>query len=194
MDATTDPFILFQTWLAHAQKHEPADPTAMALATADATGRPAVRMVLLKHADAHGFVFYTHTTSPKGRDLATNPRAALCFHWAKLERQIRIEGTIEATTATEADAYFATRARLSQVGAWASRQSQPMHNRFELEQAVALNTLRLGLSKVPRPSYWNGYRVVPEKIEFWQQRPFRHHDRRVFVRDGDSWLATWLFP
>ena len=194
MDATTDPFILFQTWLAHAHKHEPADPTAMALATADATGRPAVRMVLLKHADAHGFVFYTHTTSPKGRDLATNPRAALCFHWAKLERQIRIEGTIEATTATEADAYFATRARLSQIGAWASRQSQPMHNRFELEQAVALNTLRFGLSKVPRPSYWNGYRVVPEKIEFWQERPFRHHDRRVFVRDGDSWLATWLFP
>jgi pyridoxamine 5'-phosphate oxidase len=166
----------------------------MALATADATGRPAVRMVLLKHADAHGFVFYTHTTSPKGRDLATNPRAALCFHWAKLERQIRIEGTIEVTTATEADAYFATRPRLSQVGAWASRQSQPMHNRFELEQAVALNTLRFGLSKVPRPSYWNGYRVVPEKIEFWQERPFRHHDRRVFVRDGDSWLATWLFP
>jgi len=194
MDATTDPFVLFQTWLAHAHKHEPADPTAMALATADATGRPAVRMVLLKHADAHGFVFYTHTTSPKGRDLATNPRAALCFHWAKLERQIRIEGTIEATTATEADAYFATRPRLSQIGAWASRQSQPMHNRFELEQAVALNTLRFGLSKVPRPSCWNGYRVVPEKIEFWQQRPFRHHDRRVFVRDGDSWLATWLFP
>lgn len=194
MDATTDPFILFQTWLAYAHKHEPADPTAMALATADATGRPAVRMVLLKHADANGFVFYTHTTSPKGRDLATNPRAALCFHWAKLERQIRIEGTIEVTTATEADAYFATRARLSQVGAWASRQSQPMHNRFELEQAVALNTLRFGLNKVPRPSYWNGYRVVPEKIEFWQQRPFRHHDRRVFVRDGDSWLATWLFP
>jgi len=194
MDATTDPFILFQTWLAHAQKHEPADPTAMALATADATGRPAVRMVLLKHADTHGFIFYTHTTSPKGRDLATNPRVALCFHWAKLERQIRIEGTVEATTATEADAYFATRPRLSQIGAWASRQSQPMHNRFELEQAVALNTLRFSLSKVPRPSYWNGYRVVPEKIEFWRQRPFRHHDRRVFVRDGDSWLATWLFP
>ncbi len=194
MDATTDPFVLFQTWLAHAHKYEPIDPTAMALATADSSGRPAVRMVLLKHADTHGFVFYTHTTSPKGRDLTTNPRAALCFHWATLERQIRIEGSVESITTGESDAYFATRPRLSQIGAWASRQSQPMKNRFELEQAVALNTLRFGISKVPRPSYWNGYRVVPEKIEFWQQRPFRHHDRRVFVRDADSWLATWLFP
>jgi pyridoxamine 5'-phosphate oxidase len=194
MDATTDPFVLFQTWLAHAHKHEPIDPTAMALATADASGRPAVRMVLLKHADPHGFVFYTHTTRPKGRDLATNPRADLCFHWATLERQIRIEGRVESITTGESDAYFATRPRLSRIGAWASRQSQPMKNRFELEQAVALNTLRFGISKVPRPSCWNGYRVVPEKIEFWQQRPFRHHDRRVFVRDADSWLATWLFP
>jgi pyridoxamine 5'-phosphate oxidase len=194
MDATTDPFILFQTWLAHAHKHEPADPTAMALATADATGRPAVRMVLLKHADAHGFVFYTHTTSPKGRELATNPRAALCFHWAKLERQIRIEGTIEATTATEADAYFATRPRLSQIGAWASRQSQPMSGRFELEQAVAAATFRFGVSQIPRPPGWAGYRVVPEKIEFWQQRPFRHHDRRVFLRTGTTWRPEWLFP
>lgn len=194
MDATTDPFVLFQTWLAHALKHELIDPTAMALATADSSGRPAVRMVLLKHADTHGFVFYTHTTSPKGRDLATNPRAALCFHWATLERQIRVEGRVESITAGQSDAYFATRPRLSQIGAWASRQSQPMKNRFELEQAVALNSLQFGISKVPRPSYWNGYRVVPEKIEFWQQRPFRHHDRRVFVRDADSWLATWLFP
>ena len=139
-------------------------------------------------------LFFT-PTPPVPRAAISPPILALrCAFIGQNSNAKSASGTIEATTATEADAYFATRARLSQVGAWASRQSQPMHNRFELEQAVALNTLRFGLSKVPRPSYWNGYRVVPEKIEFWQERPFRHHDRRVFVRDGDSWLATWLFP
>lgn len=189
-----DPLALFQEWLARAQAVETDDATAMALATADATGRPAVRMVLLKAADARGFVFYTHATSPKGLDLAANPRAALCFHWAKLERQVRVEGMVTPVTDAEADAYFATRPRLSQIGAWASRQSQPMSGRFELEQAVAGATLRFGVSAVPRPANWWGYRVVPEKIEFWHQRPFRHHDRRIFVRAGDAWQAQWLFP
>ena len=194
MNDTSEPIALFQTWLAHAHRIEPDDPTAMALATADATGRPAVRMVLLKHTDLRGLVFYTQTTSPKAQDLDANPRAALCFHWAKLERQVRIEGRVENTTDSEADAYFATRPRLSQLGAWASHQSKPMKNRLELEQGVASAALRFGLSSVPRPSNWNGYRIVPEKFEFWQQRAFRHHDRRVFVRDGASWLATWLYP
>ncbi len=194
MNDATEPVTLFQTWLAEAQASEPGDVTAMALATADASGRPAVRMVLLKNADERGFVFYTHCTSPKGLDLAANPRAALCFHWAKAERQVRIEGRVENVSDAEADAYFASRPRLSQIGAWASRQSQPMGGRFELEQAVAGAGLRFGLGKVPRPPGWLGYRVVPEKIEFWHARPFRHHDRRVFVRDGAAWRAQWLFP
>jgi pyridoxamine 5'-phosphate oxidase len=190
----TNPFALFHTWLAEAQRTEADDPTAMALATADATGRPAVRMVLLKGADARGFVFYTHATSPKGRDLAANPRAALCFHWAKLERQVRIDGSVTPVADPEADVYFASRPRLSQIGAWASHQSQPMAGRFELEQAVASTTLRFGLGAVPRPANWWGYRVVPETIEFWEQRAFRHHDRRVFRREGETWRMQWLFP
>jgi pyridoxamine 5'-phosphate oxidase len=194
MQDAQDPVELFQTWLALAHQTEPDDATAMAVATADATGRPAVRMLLLKAVDARGFVFYTHSTSPKGLDLAANPRAALCFHWAKLERQVRVEGIVTPVADTEADAYFATRPRLSQLGAWASRQSQPMKGRFELEQAVAGATLRFGLGAVPRPPNWWGYRVTPERIEFWQQRPFRHHDRQVFVREIDTWRTQWLFP
>jgi pyridoxamine 5'-phosphate oxidase len=194
MNDAQEPIGLFQTWLAEARATEPDDATAMALATADASGRPAVRMVLLKNADERGFVFYTHCTSPKGHDLAANPRAALCFHWAKMERQVRIEGAVEIVSAAEADAYFATRPRLSQIGAWASQQSQPMGGRFELEQAVAGAALRFGVSAVPRPPNWLGYRVVPERVEFWHARPFRHHDRRVFVREGAAWRAEWLFP
>lgn len=194
MTDAVDPIVLFQTWLARAHAIEPDDATAMALATADTGGRPAVRMVLLKHADARGFVFYTHTASPKGQDLTANPRAALCFHWAKLERQVRVEGSVEIVSAAEADAYFATRPRLSQIGAWASRQSQPMSSRFELEQAVAAATFRFGVGQIPRPPGWTGYRVIPEKIEFWQQRPFRHHDRRIFLRSGATWRPEWLFP
>lgn len=194
MNDAQDPISLFQTWLARAHEVETDDATAMALATADASGRPAVRMVLLKAADAHGFVFYSHSTSPKGHDLAANPRAALCFHWAKLERQVRVEGTVTPITDAEADTYFASRPRLSQIGAWASRQSQPMSGRFELEQTVAGAALRFGVGTVPRPPNWWGYRVIPEEIEFWQQRPFRHHDRRIFARVGDAWEAQWLFP
>lgn len=189
-----DPIALFQTWLADAQVSEPDDATAMAVATADARGRPSVRMLLLKHVDARGFVFYTSLDSPKCADLRQNPRAALCFHWAKAERQVRVEGAVDPVSADEADAYFATRPRLSQLGAWASKQSQPMRGRFELEAAVAAMAARFAVGAVPRPPHWSGWRVRPEKIEFWHQRPFRHHDRRVFVREDDGWRAEWLFP
>jgi len=177
-----------------ARAAETSDPTAMALATADASGLPAVRMVLLKQADARGFVFYTNLESPKCADLRANPRAALCFHWPKLERQVRVDGRVEPVSEAEADAYFATRPRLSQLGAWASRQSQPIAGRFVLEQAVAATALRFPLGTVPRPPYWSGWRVVPARIEFWQQRAFRHHDRQRFTRDGEGWRAEWLFP
>ena len=166
----------------------------MALATADTGGRPAVRMVLLKHADERGFVFYTNLESPKAADLRNNPRAALCFHWPVLERQVRIDGRVGPVSDAEADAYFATRPRLSQLGAWASRQTQPIAGRFVLEQTVAAAALRFPLGAVPRPPYWSGYRVTPEVIEFWHQRPFRHHDRQRFTREGEGWRHEWLFP
>jgi pyridoxamine 5'-phosphate oxidase len=189
-----DPLAQFQTWFAEARAAEPFDATAMSLATADATGRPAVRMVLLKHADAQGFVFYTNLDSPKSHDLRANPRAALCVHWPKLERQVRVEGRVESVTEPEADTYFASRPRLSQLGAWASQQSQPIAGRFVLEQAVAAAALRFPFGAVPRPPNWSGWRVVPAMIEFWQQRAFRHHDRQRFTRVGESWRAEWLFP
>jgi pyridoxamine 5'-phosphate oxidase len=189
-----DPIAFFQEWFADARDREKSDPTAMSLATADLQGRPAVRMVLLKHVDEHGFVFYTNLESPKAADLRNNPRAALCFHWAILERQVRIEGRVGPVSDAEADAYFATRPRLSQLGAWASRQTRPIAGRFVLEQAVAAVALRFPLGAVPRPPYWSGYRVVPEVIEFWHQRPFRHHDRQRFTREGAGWRHEWLFP
>jgi len=189
-----DPIARFREWFAAAREIELTDPTAMALATADAAGRPAVRMVLLKHADERGFVFYTNLESPKCADLRANPRAALCLHWPKLERQVRIDGRVEPVSAAEADAYFATRPRLSQLGAWASRQSQPIAGRFVLEQAVAATTLRFPFGAVPRPPYWSGWRVVPDQIEFWQQRAFRHHDRQRFSREAADWRGEWLFP
>jgi pyridoxamine 5'-phosphate oxidase len=192
--STADPLSLFEEWFAAARRTETDDPTAMALATASPDGRPSVRMVLLKSFDPRGFVFYTNCTSPKADDLRANPRAGLCLHWSKLERQVRIDGAVEAVTDAEADAYFASRPRLSQIGAWASRQSQPMKDRFELEQAVALTTLRFNIGAVPRPPFWSGFRVVPQRIEFWHQRPFRHHDRQVFIRQGTSWQHDWLFP
>jgi pyridoxamine 5'-phosphate oxidase len=189
-----DPIAFFQEWFADARAQEKSDPTAMALSTCDLQGRPAVRMVLLKHADDRGFVFYTNLESPKAADLRGNPRAALCFHWPVLERQVRIEGGVGAVSDAEADAYFATRPRLSQLGAWASRQTQPIAGRFVLEQAVAAVALRFPLGTVPRPPYWSGYRVTPEVIEFWHQRPFRHHDRQRFTREGEGWRHEWLFP
>jgi len=189
-----DPIAFFQEWFADARNREKSDPTAMSLATADPSGRPAVRMVLLKQVDDRGFVFYTNLESPKAVDLRNNPRAALCFHWAVLERQVRIEGRVGPVSDAEADAYFATRPRLSQLGAWASRQTQPIAGRFVLEQAVAAAVLRFPLGAVPRPPYWSGYRVTPEVIEFWHQRPFRHHDRQRFTREGEAWRHEWLFP
>lgn len=189
-----DPIARFQEWFAAARAQEVTDATAMSLATADASGRPAVRMVLLKAVDARGFVFYTNLTSPKIADIGANPRAALCFHWPKLERQVRIEGRVETVSDAEADAYFATRPRLSQLGAWASEQSKPMAGRWVLEQAVAKAALKFGVGAVTRPPFWSGRRVVPEVIEFWQQRAFRHHERERYWRAVEGWQSEWLFP
>ncbi len=192
--AVKEPIALFQEWFAEAKANEKDDPTAMALATSDAQGRPSVRMVLLKAADESGFVFYTNLESPKAQQLGARPFAALCFHWALLEKQVRVEGRVEPVSGAEADAYFASRPRLSQLGAWASRQSQPIAGRWVLEQAVAGMALRFPLGAVPRPEYWSGFRVVPEMLEFWHQRPFRHHDRQRFRHEEGSWKHEWLFP
>jgi pyridoxamine 5'-phosphate oxidase len=195
--ATTDNEAMdkFQNWYAAARKRRDiADPSAMALATADCHGGPAVRMVLLKAFDERGFVFYTNLTSPKAHDLDENPRAALCFHWVTLRRQVRVSGAVERTTDREADAYFASRARLSQLGAWASAQSRVMPNRFALQSAVASVILKFGLGAIPRPPHWSGYRVVPRTIEFWAEQPFRHHERLLFKRTQVGWQKQWLYP
>ena len=195
MSADQDPFALFQEWFSDAKAQEKTDPTAMALATCAAhDGRPTVRMVLFKHVDERGVVFYTNLESPKATDLRACLEAALCIHWPMMERQVRVEGRVESVSDAEADAYFATRPRLSQLGAWASRQSQPIAGRFVLEQAVAATALRFPIGAVPRPPYWSGFRIVPAMFEFWHQRPFRHHDRQRFVRKGGEWAHEWLFP
>lgn len=191
-----EPFRLFSEWLDDATKSEPNDPNAMTLATVDETGLPDARMVLLKGLDARGFVFFTNTESAKGRELAAVPKAALVFHWKSLRRQVRVRGAVEEVSAEEADAYFATRPRLSQIGAWASQQSRPLEGRFALEAAVAATTARYGLGTVPRPPHWTGFRIVPVAIEFWHDRPFRLHDRVVFRRGGEheTWVRTRLYP
>jgi pyridoxamine 5'-phosphate oxidase len=192
--ASADPFALFAAWLRDAERSEPADPNAMALATVDAAGLPDVRMVLLKGFAADGFVFYTNLESAKGRELAANPGAALCFYWKSLNRQVRVRGPVMAVTAAEADAYFATRARTSRIGAWASRQSAPLESRLALEKAVAVYTARFGLGEVPRPPHWSGFRLAPVEIEFWQAGAFRLHDRLRFTRAGEGWDKARLYP
>jgi pyridoxamine 5'-phosphate oxidase len=189
-----DPFPLFDQWLAEARASEPNDPEAMALATVGADGQPAVRMVLLKGHGPGGFVFYTNQESRKGSDLAANPRAALLFHWKSLRRQVRIEGPVEPVAPQEADAYFATRSRDSQLGAWASDQSRPLPAREMFEERFRAAAARFEGSPVPRPPHWSGYRVAPERIEFWLDRAHRLHERRLFVREGDDWREGLLFP
>ncbi|MGO4704643.1 pyridoxamine 5'-phosphate oxidase [Microvirga sp. 2MCAF38] len=189
-----EPFALFQVWLAEAERSEPNDPNAMALATVDADGLPDVRMVLLKGADENGFVFYTNTESNKGRELLANPKAALVMHWKSLRRQVRVRGNVTRVSDAEADAYFQTRPRDSRIGAWASQQSRPLESRFALEKAVAVNTAKYAIGEVPRPPYWTGFRIEPVSIEFWKDQPFRLHDRVVFTRDGDGWRKMRLYP
>lgn len=189
-----DPLALFQQWMAEAERRELNDPNAMSLATATPEGIPSVRAVLLKGADARGFVFYTNHESRKGGELRANPYAALLLHWKSLRRQIRIEGTVETVSDAEADAYFASRARVSRLGALASEQSRPLPSRAEFERRVAELDARYPGDSVPRPPHWSGFRVLPAAIEFWQDMPFRLHDRRLYTRDGAAWRRTALYP
>jgi pyridoxamine 5'-phosphate oxidase len=189
-----EPFLLVKQWLEDASASEPNDPNAVALATVDADGLPDVRMVLLKGFDEHGFVFYTNLESAKGTELLANMKAALCFHWKSLRRQVRVRGSVERVSDAEADAYFATRPRGSRIGAWASSQSRPLESRFALEKAVAEYTAKYPLGEIPRPPHWSGFRIVPDTIEFWHDRPFRLHDRIVFSRKDGGWTKTRLYP
>ena len=191
-----EPVRLFAAWFAEAKRVEPVNPDAMALATVDADGLPNARMVLLKAFDARGFVFYTNTDSAKGNELAGAPKAALTFYWKTLQRQVRARGIVEQVSAEEADAYFATRSRMAQIGAWASKQSSALESRLAFEKAVARFTAKFAIGTVPRPPNWSGYRVMPTEIEFWHERPYRLHDRVAFTRPNLSapWTKTRLYP
>ena len=189
-----DPIHLFDAWFALAKASEPNDPEAMALATADARGRPSLRMVLLKGHDARGFVFYTNLDSRKGDELAANPNAALMFHWKSLRRQVRIEGPVEPVSESDADTYFASRSRDSRLGAWASDQSRPLADRATFEARFDEMAARFEGEPVPRPPRWSGFRVVPARIEFWSDRAHRLHERRLFVRAGNAWTESLLYP
>lgn len=191
-----EPFILFEEWLRDAHESEPNDPTAFSLATVDQDGMPNVRMVLLKGLDGRGFTFYTNFESQKGTELQSSAKAAMCFHWKSLRRQVRIRGNVEIVSGDEADAYFAERPRGSRIGAWASQQSRPLESRFALEKAVAEYTARYAIGDIPRPSYWSGFRLLPVSMEFWHDRKFRLHDRIQFNRDEDGrgWVKTRLYP
>lgn len=190
----TDPFMLFDTWFAEARASEPNDGNAMALATADGRGHPSVRMVLLKGHDERGFVFYTNLEGRKAAELAANPHAALLFHWKSLRRQIRVEGPVSRVTDAEGDAYFASRHRDSQLGAWASDQSRPLESRALFEERYEEMRARFEGVPVPRPPHWSGFRVTPERIEFWTDRAHRLHERRLFLRDGEGWREGLLYP
>lgn len=193
---TDSPFPLFQTWFEEARQREPNNAEAMALATLGRDGLPNIRMVLLKSYDSRGFVFYTNGESTKGEELAHRPVAALNFYWKSLQRQIRIRGLIEEVSSEEADAYFASRPRDSQIGAWASAQSRPLEGRFELEKRIVSYSLQFGVKPIPRPPYWKGFRLLPLALEFWQERPFRLHERILFSRASltDPWESKFLYP
>ena len=191
-----EPFRLFGAWFAEARQAEPVNRDAMAIATVDAAGMPNVRMVLLKGFDERGFVFYTNLGSVKAHELDAAPKAALTFYWKSLQRQVRVRGEVEPVSADEADAYFASRSRMAQIGAWASKQSSPLESRMAFEKAIALNTAKFAIGTVPRPPFWSGYRVMPTEIEFWQERQFRLHDRIAFTRAdlNAPWTKTRLYP
>ena len=190
-----NPFELFHRWFEQARTCGLLEPTSVALGTTDAQGHPQVRIVLLKHVDERGFVFYTNLKSAKGTELQAHPHAALCFHWDPLRKQVRVRGCCEQVSDAEADAYFATRARISQIGAWASKQSQPLEGRWALEKRVAHYTLKHSLGDVPRPPFWSGFRLIPDAIEFWEDRKFRLHDRHLFSRTAaGTWEKQQLFP
>ncbi|WP_208111912.1 pyridoxamine 5'-phosphate oxidase [Zavarzinia compransoris] len=192
--AARGPFELFARWFEEAEAAEPNDPNAMALATADAAGQPSVRVVLMKDYDVRGFVFYTNFESDKGRALLANPRAGLDFHWKSLRRQVRVEGPVSAVAAAEADDYFASRPRDSQLGAWASAQSRPLRARAGFEAEIAATAARFEGGPVPRPPHWSGFRIAPARLEFWQDRPFRLHDRVIFTPADGGWRVHRLYP
>ncbi|MGF9693142.1 pyridoxamine 5'-phosphate oxidase [Rhizobium sp. 0TCS1.26] len=190
----SEPFALFGEWLKEAEGSEINDPNAVALATVDSDGLPNVRMVLLKGFDTRGFVFYTNFESRKGQEILGQKKAAMCFHWKSLRRQVRVRGPVTVVSDEEADAYYASRARGSRIGAWASKQSRPLEGRFALEKAVAEVTARYAIGEIPRPPFWSGFRIEPESIEFWHDRQFRLHDRVEFRRDGEGWSKIRMYP